>query len=58
MAKQIFDCYGRNDGQELCLKSWSMIRDDVANELSRRCGSAPCATRVHCYNSAVGIPDR
>jgi hypothetical protein len=57
VGKQIFDCSGRADGQAGCLKVWGPIRDDVADELARRCGSAPCATRVHCHNSAVGLPD-
>ena len=57
VAKQTFDCSGRTDGQAGCLKVWGLVRDDVADELARRCASGSCATRGHCLNSAVGLPD-
>ncbi|HEY2516079.1 MAG TPA: hypothetical protein VGI39_34645 [Polyangiaceae bacterium] len=56
MSKQIFDCSGRTDGESVCFKAWGLVRDDVAEELLRRCANAPCATRVHCLNSSVGLP--
>jgi hypothetical protein len=58
MGKQIFDCSGRTDGPAVCFKAWGLVRDDVATELSRRCGTAPCDTRVRCYNGAVGLEPR
>jgi hypothetical protein len=58
-GKQAFDCSGRSDGEANCLKgNWSLIRDDVLNELFRRCEHEPCATRVHCLNASLGLPDR
>ena len=58
VGKQIFDCSGRTDGETACLKTWGLIRDDVADELSRRCGGASCDTRVHCHDAAVGLPGK
>jgi hypothetical protein len=58
-GKQGFDCTGRTDGEANCLKgNWSLIRDDALNELFRRCEHEPCATRVHCLNASLGLPDR